>query len=181
MNPGPSSELVRRENQFTASDVEAILRERGWLAVEPNSDIASWTATAAELLGPHAESREALADLLGLVFRYDAAALLATAESHRILAREGAREVIRELAHRILDGGDVDSDRYKEIISALKETLPHRGRELFYPIRLALAGRAGEGQLDRVILLLDAAAKLPFAVAAKSARQRMLGFCSALD
>jgi len=51
-----------------------------------------------------------------------------------------------------------------------------------YPeIRLALAGRAGEGEFDRVILLLDAAAKLPFAAPVKGTRQRMLEFCAALD
>jgi hypothetical protein len=56
-----------------------------------------------------------------------------------------------------------------------------RGRELFHPIRLALAGRAGEGELDRVILLLDEAAVLSFAAPVKSARARVLEFCSALD
>jgi hypothetical protein len=52
---------------------------------------------------------------------------------------------------------------------------------MFHPIRLALTGRAGEGDLDRVILLLDAAAKLDFAAPAKGARERMLEFCAALD
>jgi hypothetical protein len=56
-----------------------------------------------------------------------------------------------------------------------------RGRELFHPIRLALAGRAGEGELDRVILLLDEAAGLPFAVKVKSVRVRIVEFCAALD
>src|SRR5216684_3296790 len=55
------------------------------------------------------------------------------------------------------------------------------GRELFHPIRLALAGRAGEGELDRVILLLDEGAGASFAVRVKSARERILEFCSALD
>ena len=48
-------------------------------------------------------------------------------------------------------------------------------------VRTALAGRAGEGELDRVILLLDEAARLSFAVPVKSARERILEFCSALD
>ena len=168
--------------------METILRERGWLREDRNSkteirnsEIANWTNHAAELLGPQAETRGELTELLELIFCYDAAELLGADENHRVLAREGAREVIRELAHRVLDGGDVDSDRYKEIIAALKQKLPHRGRELFYPIRLALAGRAGEGELDRVILLLDRAAKLAFAVPVKSTRQRMLKFCAALD
>jgi hypothetical protein len=39
----------------------------------------------------------------------------------------------------------------------------------------------GEGELDRVILLLDEAAGAGFAVMVKSARERILEFCAALD
>ena len=123
----------------------------------------------------------ALADLLALVFAYDAQSLVREPTNQAVLAREGARDVIREVANRLLDGGDVDSDRFKEIIDGVKAALPYRGREMFHPIRLALAGRAGEGELDRVILLLDAAARLDFSVPVKGARQRMLEFCAALD
>jgi hypothetical protein len=75
----------------------------------------------------------------------------------------------------------VDSDRLKEIVEGMKTAVPYRSREMFHPIRVALAGRAGDGALDRVILLLDSAARLPFAVPVKSTRQRMLEFCAALD
>src|SRR6267143_786289 len=88
---------------------------------------------------------------------------------------------LRELALLVLDGGAVNSERFSEIITRLKATMELRGRELFHPIRLALAGRAGEGELDRVILLLDDAAALSFAVTVKSARERIVEFCSALD
>jgi nondiscriminating glutamyl-tRNA synthetase len=81
----------------------------------------------------------------------------------------------------LLEGGALNADRFKEIVTSLKEGLDIRGRELFHPIRLALAGRAGEGELDRVILLLDEAAVAAFAVAVKSARDRILEFCAALD
>jgi glutamyl-tRNA synthetase/nondiscriminating glutamyl-tRNA synthetase len=73
------------------------------------------------------------------------------------------------------------SDRFKEVVSELKEKLELRGRDLFHPLRLSLAGRPGEGELDRVILLVDEAAALPFAVPIKSIRARILEFCSALD
>lgn len=180
-------------SRFTAADVAGILRERGWLEESPPPSPAaggdgaplrtleSWMAEAAALLGPHAESREALANLLGLIFHYDAPAILRAPQSHEVLSRVAARAVIRALAHHVLAGKDIDSDRFKETVEALKGELRSRGRELFHPIRLALAGRAGEGELDRVILLLDAAAKLPFAVAVKGTRQRMLEFCAALD
>jgi nondiscriminating glutamyl-tRNA synthetase len=103
---------------------------------------------------------------------------LQQAANQDVLARSGARDVIRELANRVLDGGDLDSDRFKEIVEGIKAAVPYRSREMFHPIRLALTGRAGEGDLDRVILLLDAAAKLDFAAPVKGARQRMLEFCA---
>jgi hypothetical protein len=172
-------------NRLTAADVAAILRERGWLAsspsIDPNSPVQAWLFRAAELLGPHVTDRAALDSLLALVFTYDAADSLQSAESQAVLSREGARDVIRELANRILGGTDIDSDRFKETIEGLKMVLPYRSRAMFHPIRLALAGRAGEGELDRVILLLDAAARIEFAVPVKGNRQRMLEFCAALD
>jgi len=170
-------------NPFGARDVAAILRERGWLSngAAESSALAEWLADAAALLGPHAADRPALAALLALIFEYDPHAILRERESHAVLAREGAREVIRALALEILSGGEVDSDRLKEIFSALKEKVRHGGRELYYPLRLALAGRAGEGELDRVILLLDRAAALKELAPVKSVRSRILEFCSALD
>ena len=152
MTQETSAELpVALANSFAGADVAAILRESGWLDaaretdVEGEAAIEAWLARAAELLGPHAADRAALANLLALIFGYDAAAILRDAANQAVLAREGARDVIRELANRILEGGDVDSDRFKEIVEGIKTALPYRSRAMFHPIRVALAGRAGEG------------------------------------
>jgi hypothetical protein len=183
----PPAEILATKppNAFTASDVTVIFRAQGWLAaeyeVETGSALQLWLARAAGLLGPHAHDRAALVELLALIFHYDASACLQQAANQDVLARSGARDVIRELANRILDGGDVDSDRFKEIVEGIKAAVPYRSREMLRPIRLALTGRAGEGELDRVILLLDTAAKIHFAVAVKGTRQRMLEFCAAID
>jgi hypothetical protein len=186
MSFDPRAEAAPAEaNPFTAADVEAILRENGWLVAGPALDadppLLAWLTRARELLGPHAADRAALGRLLALIFRFDAAALLQEGESQAVLARSGAREVVRELANRVLESSDVDSDRFKEIIEGVKRAVPYRSRALFHPIRLALAGRAGEGELDRVILLLDGAARLNFGMPVKGTRQRMLEFCAALD
>jgi hypothetical protein len=172
---------VAAANLFTAADVVAILRERGWLAPEPSAEELTWCERAAAFLGPHASGRAALESLLALVFQYDARTILSQVDSHVVLARYGAREVLRHLALLILEGGPLDSDRFKEIVAALKERLEVRGRELFHPIRLAVAGRSGEGELDRVILLLDPAASLAFAARVKGTRERILEFCAAVD
>jgi nondiscriminating glutamyl-tRNA synthetase len=176
-----SDALVAAANLFTAGDVLGILRERGWLAGEPSPEQHGWCERAASMVGGHAADRAALADLLGLVFQYDAREIISRVESHVVLSRYAARDVLRQVALLLLDGTPLTSGRFKEIVTALKDSMELRGRELFHPIRLALAGRAGEGELDRVILLLDEAAALSFAAPVKSARVRILEFCSALD
>jgi hypothetical protein len=181
MNPGNEVEAPATANPWTSADVEAILRERGWLGPEITPEIEVWLVDTAALLGPHAPDRPGLANLLHLIFQYDAQEILVSVESHAVLARSGAREVIRELANQVLAGPEIDSDRFKEIATELKNKVRYRGRELFFPIRLALAGRAGEGELDRVVLLLDRAAKLEFCTRVKGTKQRMLEFCATLD
>lgn len=173
-------------NPFSAMDVAAALGERGWLPAEQGgigceAALQAWLSRAAELLGPHCANHTELAGLLEPVFVYDAVASLGDPANQDVLARTGAREVIRELANRVLDGGEIDSDRFKQIIESMKESVPYRSRAMFLPIRIALTGRAGEGELDRVILLVDSAANLNFASPVKSTRQRMLEFCGALD
>lgn len=183
MHPEDTSEVqaFAPANPYTAADIASILQEHGWLGGTPSAEQLVWCERAAPLLGLHVAGRAALADLLGLVFHYDAKAILREVEAHAVLSRYAARDVLRELALQLLDGQPLDSDRFKVIITAMKESLNLRGRELFHPIRLALAGRAGEGQLDRVILLLEAAAPLHFAAPVKTARERILEFCAALD
>jgi hypothetical protein len=187
----PAPELHATANPFTAEDVAAILRERGWLrheneALDPVCALklepaCLWMAEAAALLGPRAKDREALARLLGLVFEYDVQVTLGSRECQEVLAREGARRVLRALATEMLKGALVDSNRLKEIVDSVKAAIPYSSREIFHPLRVALAGRLGGGELDRVILLLDRAAQIECFGPVKSVRTRILEFCAALD
>lgn len=170
-----------RGNLYLAKDVQRILLERGWLLREPSPEQLAFCERAAGLLGPHAADEAGLRELLGLVFHYDAAEILKGVEAHSVLARYNAREVVRQLALFLLDPVPFNSDRFKEVVNVFKEKCDLRGRDLFHPLRLVLAGRSGEGELDRVILLLDEAAALGFAVPVKTARERILEFCSLLD
>jgi hypothetical protein len=183
MSSGAPFDAIPTETAFRSEDIAAILRARGWLAASDvaDSDMQAWLARAVQLLGPQAADRGALENLLALVFVYDAATVVQTPGNQAVLMREGARDVIRELANRLLAGGELDSERLKDIVDGMKTVLPYRSRDMFHPIRVALAGAEGTGELDRVILLLDAAAKLPFATPVKGSRERMLEFCAALD
>jgi anticodon-binding protein len=181
MDSNDQTSAVVASNPFTSADILAILSDRGWLTTASTPEIDAWCGHAAAILGTQAADRAALAELLELVFHYDAQQIHARTETHEVLSRYAARDVLRESALLLLDAAPLNSERFKEIITKLKEQLHLPGRELLYPLRLALAGRPGDGSLDRVILLLDEAAALLFAVPVKSARARILEFCAALD
>jgi nondiscriminating glutamyl-tRNA synthetase len=168
-------------NPYSANDVLAILRERHWLTADPTPEQTAWCERATALLGHFAVDQAGLGELLRLVFEYDASEILKGVDAHAVLARHAARDVLRHLALLLLESAPFTSDRFKEVVTSLREGHKIRGRDLFHPLRLALAGRAGEGELDRVILLLDEAATLPFAVPVKSVRVRILEFCGSLD
>jgi hypothetical protein len=170
-----------RPNPFSGADVLSLLQENHWLLGAPPSALTAWADRAASLLGHYAADRAALAAILRLIFEYDAVHIMQLTESHAVLARHAARDVIRHLALHLLEPVPLNSDRFKELINALKNELQVGSRDLFHPIRLALTGRSGEGELDRVILLLDEAAPLPFAVSVKSTHTRILEFCAAMD
>jgi nondiscriminating glutamyl-tRNA synthetase len=166
---------------FAAADVAAILNENNWLAGEPDEKQTAWCERAAALLGPQVTDRTGLTNLLGLVFQYDGRAILQSTDAHIVMSRYAARDVLRQLALLLLEEIPLTSERFSEVITHLKEGLDIRGRELFHPIRLALAGRSGEGELDRVILLLEEAAAAGFPVPVNTARERILKFCSVFE
>jgi hypothetical protein len=181
MHPPEAHELLRRVNPYGVADVLSLLQENRWLLENPSAQQTVWATHAASLLGHYAAHRVVLATILRPIFEYDAHRIIRLPESHTVLARHGARDVIRHLAFFLLEPAPLDSDRFKRLVDSLKENLELRSRDLFHPIRLALTGRCGEGELDRVILLLDEASVLAFAAPVKSARARILEFCAALD
>jgi hypothetical protein len=168
-------------NPYSATDILNLLHENHWLTTTPTPEHLAWASRAAQLLGHYAEDRAALANLLRPVFHYDAAEILQSPGAQAGISRYAAREVIRHLALLVLEPAPFTSERFKEVATYLKETCGVRSRDLFHPIRLSLTGRIGEGELDRVILLLDEASLLPFATPVKSVRTRILEFCAALD
>ncbi len=170
-----------RENLFSPADVRKILCERGWLSGDASAEQLAFCERAAALLGPQAADANELAELLRLIFQYDAGMILQTVEAHAVLSRTGAREVVRQLALFLFDPVPFDSERFKEVVTLLKERLDF-AEPRFVSSAAACAGWAfGEGELDRVVLLLDEAAAVPFAVPVKPARVRILEFCAAVD
>jgi len=128
-------------NPFTGADVAAILAEHGWATVELSAWQVAWCERAAAILGVHAADRDALAELLELVFHYDPREILRHVESHAVLSRYAARDVLRQLALLLLEGTALNSDRFKELLHRSKRVWTFAGGSCF--IRFGWRWRGG--------------------------------------
>jgi hypothetical protein len=118
-----------RGNPFSGGDVLEILRERQWLVGEASAEQMAWCARAAFLLGAQVQDRAGLAELLTLVFYYDAAETLKRMESHLVMSRYAARDVLRQFSLALLDGAPLTPERFSEIITVMKDRMEPRGRD----------------------------------------------------
>src|SRR5262249_44918132 len=149
--PMPSEEQANAPavtlNPWTSADGAGGFRESRWLAfaIGMVPEVDAWCGRAAALLIAHAADQVALTELLALVFHYDAQEILARVETHEVLARYAARDVLQHLTLLLLDKAPLNSERFKEVFAALKKQLKLPEREMLYPIQLALAGRTSDG------------------------------------
>src|SRR5258708_22116612 len=98
-------------NPFTGVDVATLLAERGWAVGELSTEHIAWCERAAAILGVHAADRDALAEMLGLMFHYDSREILGRAGGNAGLSRYGGRGVFRQLGRPLFGGGGLGSDR----------------------------------------------------------------------
>jgi len=89
----------------------------------------------------HAADRDALAEMLGLVFPYDSREILGRVESHAGFVALWGTGCFAAACAALLEDSALSSDRFKEIITSLKENLDMRGRNCFIPF----VGAGGPG------------------------------------
>jgi len=129
-------------NPFTGADVATLLAERGWAVGELSTEHITWCERAAAILGVHAADRDALAEMLGLVFHYDSREILGRVESHACCRVMGhgcfAAACAAFVGGQRAEFRSIQGDYY-----FAQGEFRYAGAGIVHPIRLALAGRAG--------------------------------------
>src|SRR5947209_20298948 len=98
MNSPEQSQAAATASLFQAADVQDILRQNGWIVDTASPEQLAWCERAAPYVSAHMANRNDVAELLGLIFEYDAQSIVSTVESHCVLSRTAARGLIRQLA-----------------------------------------------------------------------------------
>ena len=69
-------------------------------------------------------------------------------------------DLIRRFAAELEDKGQLTFEDYRTIVGRLKEATKRKGKQLFHPLRVALTGKSSGPELDKLIPLVEAAARL---------------------
>ncbi|HOC19546.1 MAG TPA: glutamate--tRNA ligase [Vicinamibacterales bacterium] len=161
------------------------LRAEGIVVTEP--DAGGW-AYLESVVVMASDSVDRLADIPGrlrFLFSYDAARALARPEVQAIVNEDGAREVVRCLAHELAASERLTSrEAFRAAADRVKRETGRKGKALFHPIRVALTGEAGGPELDHAVPAIERGADLPASsglapIAGCGERVRM--FLDALD
>lgn len=160
-------------------------RAAGYIPDEPREPLRQWLKDVIAAVRPGLDYLSLLPQRTRLIFRYSAQSCLEFPESRLALEREGARDVIRAFAQRVLElsaGSLGDSwlttARLKAIITEVKATTQWKGRNLLEPIRVLLTGLPFGPDLEHLVPIFEQGSRFQLPVHVKSCRERVLEFCT---
>jgi len=134
-----------------------------------------------KMLEIHWESkgRTTYQDIAKLVFDYDAAKVVGGEETRHVAEDAAPREVLAHFIPKVLGESGLSYERFREIAKAVQKETGKKGKDLFHPIRVAVTGAVSGPELEKLIPIFEAGAKLRLARPVRNTAQRLREFAAA--
>jgi nondiscriminating glutamyl-tRNA synthetase len=91
------------------------------------------------------------------------------------VSEDGVVDLIRKFKQELDDRDYLTNEDFREIVGVLKKSTGRKGRGLFHPLRVALTARGSGPELDKLIPLVEAGARLGVEPIVRC-RDRVAGF-----
>jgi glutamyl-tRNA synthetase/nondiscriminating glutamyl-tRNA synthetase len=151
----------------------------GYLAEPVDAATLAWFERVVGAVLKNLDHLSQLPAAAQLIFEYDADGVVRGEETRRVVEDPASREVLKAFITKILAAGEITYDQFREIAKSVQKDTGKRGKELFHPIRVALTGAVSGPELEKLIPIFEAGAKLPLARPVKSIAQRLREFAGA--
>ena len=120
-----------------------------------------WFAALLALFVPSIDHLDQLPDRTAMVFGFDPERARTNTENAAVLADDSAPIVLGELAsHARSHSGIVSAEEFKSWLNDIKEATGIKGKQLYYPVRIALTGMHSGPEFDKIIPLIEDGALL---------------------
>jgi glutamyl-tRNA synthetase/nondiscriminating glutamyl-tRNA synthetase len=151
------------------------LLEAGYLEAHPGPDVLAWLERVLDAVLKNLNSFEQLPDAVRNIFDYDAGKAVQELE---LSAMTGARAVLAAFIPKVLAESELSYERFRAVTKEVQSETGKKGRELFHPIRVAITGAVSGPELEKLIPIFEAGAKLPLPRRVKSVAERLREFAA---
>jgi len=172
MKQSPPERIERLAEPFFVS--------AGLLPENPDERVRAWFGKVVALLLPSVDKLDQLPERARLIFRYDAAAALATPDNAEVLGWPKTKEVLATFAELVEgDHARMTPEQFKAIMNAVKEKTGAKGKDLFHPVRIVFTGSHSGPEFDKLIPILEEGSQLDLPQHVLSVRERLAAFRAA--
>ncbi len=137
-----AGELVSRE-----------LQRSDWM---PQAEGDSWMAMVMDTVVPTVDKVSEIPDRLTQMLEFS---LEDSSDIQDTLGDSGAIEMLRQFLAELDSRDQLTTAQFREIAGKLKESSKRKGKQLFHPVRAALTMKSSGPELDKLIPLIETAAK----------------------
>jgi glutamyl-tRNA synthetase/nondiscriminating glutamyl-tRNA synthetase len=152
------------------------LEKAGYLDAHPSPDVLVWLERVLDAVLKNISSLQQLPDAVRIIFEYDAQK---AAQELELSPMPSARSVLNAFITKVLAQSELSYERFRALAKEVQNETGKKGKELFHPIRVALTGAVSGPELEKLVPIFEAGARLPLAKHVKSAAERLREFAAA--
>jgi glutamyl-tRNA synthetase/nondiscriminating glutamyl-tRNA synthetase len=152
------------------------LLRAGYLDAHPSPQVLAWLQQVLDAVLKNISLLEQLPEAVYIIFEYDARKAVQELERS---ATASARAVLSAFIPKVLAQSELSYERFRTLTKEVQKETGKKGRDLFHPIRVALTGAVSGPELEKLIPIFEAGAKLPLARHVKSVAERLREFAGA--
>jgi nondiscriminating glutamyl-tRNA synthetase len=130
------------------------LERSGWM---PKSDQESWLAMVLDTIVPGVNRSSEIPQTLARMLDFP---LEDPADIQDTLQDPAAIDLLRLFSAELDSRPDLTTADFRSIAAALKDATKRKGKQLFHPVRAALTMKSSGPELDKLIPMIEAAARL---------------------
>ena len=143
--------------------------------------VIEWLGGITRMLVSSVDRLEELPERAAIIFRYDPAQALASADNRAVLAWPNSESVLSRFTVKVLEDESaaekrLTAERFKQIMNEVKAETGAKGKELFHPVRIALTGSHSGPEFEKLIPLIEEGSRLTLPHPIASVRQRIERF-----
>jgi nondiscriminating glutamyl-tRNA synthetase len=130
------------------------LEKSGWM---PESDRDTWLAMVMDTVVPGVDKSSQIPETLTRLLDFP---IENNTEIQDTLQDPGAIDLLRQFSSELQSRPSLTTAEFRTIAGQLKDATKRKGKQLFHPIRAALTMKSSGPELDKLIPMIETAAKL---------------------